>query len=455
MLKGLFQHPARLCYRGKENTCERNTSWQRSKTCSRARQGKGTEQPGARAAPGRTAPPENRDRAMVRPTILDRYIAGEVVKPLGLGLAVFTFALVTGRMLKLTEMVVNHGVALGGVLRLLGLIMPAFFELTLPMAVLLGVLLGFGRLSGDRELIAARACGVSLYRLAVPVVAIGCIAWAISGWLAFEARPWAMARLQDELYDLARTESAAGLKQQVFNQDLPGIVLYVERIRSKDGSLQGVLLSDLRNPDQHNTVLAARGLVLPDPRHKTITLRLYDGSIFGTDEEQGAVHLTSFHIYDLTVAPGATLGVREREPEELRYGALKRRVAAARRAHKPDLEAETELAGKYTVPLASVLFAVVAVPLGLKPARGGQSERFGLSVALFFVYYVMMKTGQTFAQDGRLNPLLAMSIPDGAFALLGGWLFWRAAHERFEQSRGLSDLLWTLAERYASRRVAP
>ncbi|MCL5045108.1 MAG: LptF/LptG family permease, partial [Deltaproteobacteria bacterium] len=114
---------------------------------------------------------------MVRPTILDRYIAGEVVKPLGLGLAVFTFALVTGRMLKLTEMVVNHGVALGGVLRLLGLIMPAFFELTLPMAVLLGVLLGFGRLSGDRELIAARACGVSLYRLAVPVVAIGCIAW--------------------------------------------------------------------------------------------------------------------------------------------------------------------------------------------------------------------------------------------------------------------------------------
>src|SRR5260370_4660410 len=107
---------------------------------------------------------------MRRITILDRYVAREVLGPFGLGVLLLTFALVTGRLLKLTEMVVNHGVTLATVGSLIGFIMPAFLELTFPMAVLLGVLMGFGRMSGDRELIAARACGISLYRLAVPVL---------------------------------------------------------------------------------------------------------------------------------------------------------------------------------------------------------------------------------------------------------------------------------------------
>ncbi|MBV8775512.1 MAG: LptF/LptG family permease, partial [Deltaproteobacteria bacterium] len=91
---------------------------------------------------------------MARAKIIDAYVAREVLAPFGLGVLLLTFALVTARLLKLTEMVVNHGVRLGAVASLIGFIMPAFLELTFPMAVLLGVLMGFGRMSGDRELIA-------------------------------------------------------------------------------------------------------------------------------------------------------------------------------------------------------------------------------------------------------------------------------------------------------------
>src|SRR6202035_4807198 len=122
---------------------------------------------------------------MPRLPIIDRYIAKEIVAPFALGVALLTFALVTGRLLKLTEMVVNHGVKLGDVATLNGYIMPAFLELTFPMAVLLGVLMGFGRMSGDRELIAARACGVSLYRLTAPVLGFAIVIWAFSSWLSF------------------------------------------------------------------------------------------------------------------------------------------------------------------------------------------------------------------------------------------------------------------------------
>src|SRR6266446_7992986 len=128
---------------------------------------------------------------MRRITILDRYVAREVLGPFVLGVGLLTFALVTGRLLKLTEMVVNHGVTLGDVASLIGYIMPAFMGLTFPMAVLIGVLMGFGRMSGDRELIAARACGMSLYRLAAPVAGFALFIWAFSSWLSVSVRPWA------------------------------------------------------------------------------------------------------------------------------------------------------------------------------------------------------------------------------------------------------------------------
>src|SRR3977135_1354832 len=139
---------------------------------------------------------------MPRITILDRYVAREVLAPFGLGGALLTFALVTGKLLKLPAMVANHGVSIGEVFGLVAFIMPAFLELTFPMAVLLGVLLGFGRMSGDREMIAARACGMSLYRLAMPVMGFALVIWAFSSWLSFSVRPWANRHLRDQIYEL-------------------------------------------------------------------------------------------------------------------------------------------------------------------------------------------------------------------------------------------------------------
>src|SRR5260370_2066104 len=139
---------------------------------------------------------------MRRITILARYVAREVLGPFVPGVGLLTFALVTGRLLKLTEMVVNHGVTLRDVLSLMGFIMPAFLELTFPMAVLLGVLIGFGRMSGDRELIAARACGVSLYRLPVPLLIGAPLVGALSTRFPLPPPPRAHPPLPERLSHL-------------------------------------------------------------------------------------------------------------------------------------------------------------------------------------------------------------------------------------------------------------
>jgi lipopolysaccharide export system permease protein len=391
---------------------------------------------------------------MLRIKIIDAYIAREILAPFGSGVLLLTFALVTGRLLKLTEMVVNHGVSLGAVASLIAFIMPAFLELTFPMAVLLGVLMGFGRMSGDRELIAARACGISLYRLAMPVIAVALAVYGLSTWLAFSVRPWANRNLEERIFQLTRTTSSAGLKEKVFNRDFAGLVVYVDTISPSDSSLHGVMISDARNPGQENTIIAQRGIILPGENTKSITLRLFDGSLFGVESDHNSSHVTSFRTYDLNIHPEDALNMGRRSPDEMSYHQLLKTISNARSAGQPDYEAETELASKYTVPFTTLLFALIGVSLGLKPARGGQSERFGVAVAIFFLYYSLMRAGEALAERAQINAFVSMSIPDLVFAVLAVWLFLRSAADRGDQGRGAGDFVWDLIERFERRRGA-
>jgi len=386
--------------------------------------------------------------------IIDRYVAREVLMPFAVDVGLLTFALVTGKLLKLMDMVVNHGVSLGEVCGIIGYIMPAFLELTFPMAVLLGVLMGFGRMSSDQEMTAARACGVSLYRLSVPVMIVAIGVYALSSYFAFSLRPWANSNLRNKLYELSQTRTSAGLKEKIFNSNFPGLVVYVDQMSDTDSSMKGVLISDARDPHNQNTIIARRGAMLPDAQNKSLTLRLFDGSIFGVEPADNATHVTSFKTYDLSVQPESALGISDTDPGEMTYSALRADIKAARAKGKPDHDAETELAGKFTVPFATLLFALLGISLGLKPARGGHSERFGVSVALFFFYYSLMRVGETLAQRGKLDAWIAMSIPDIVFMALAIWFFYRAAADKGDQGRGPGDIIWDLVERYERSRQA-
>lgn len=386
---------------------------------------------------------------MRRITILDRYVAREVLAPFGMGVALLTFALVTGKLLKLTDMVVNHGVSIGEVFGLVAFIMPAFLELTFPMAVLLGVLLGFGRMSGDREMIAARACGVSLYRLAVPVMMVAFVVYLLSSWFAFSVRPWANVSLEQRLFYLTRTRVSAVLKEKVFNSGFKGMTVYVDKVASGGDTLQGVMIYDGR---QESTIISRHGVLIPDERNNQLTLRLFDGSIFGVDSKSNASHVTSFNTYDLMIPPSDTLGSTWLSPDEMSYATLLKAIDDGRASGKRNYEAETELARKYLIPIATLLFAMLGVSLGLKPARGGQSERFGVAVAMFFFYYSLMRVGQTLGERGVLNAFVAMAIPDLVFLALAIWLFVRAAEDRGNEGRGPGDLIWDLIERFERSR---
>src|SRR5689334_15179594 len=311
--------------------------------------------------------------------------------------------------------------------------MPAFLEVTVPMAMLLAILVAFGRLSADSEMVALRSSGLSLYQLIPPVAIVVAIATTATAALSLHARPWGNRSLRSALFEIARSRATAGIKAEVFNDDFPGLVIYAENIDSTADRLRHVLISDERDSTQHNTIFAREGVMVSDPATQAMTLRLRDGFIHSTDGREGTEYQTHFQFYDVNLDLRQMIaGARQRgpDPKEMTLGQLRRAMAAKQAAGVKYLPELVEYHRKFSIPFACIVFGLAAVPLGVQPVRSARSRGFTLSLALIFVYYILLSIGQAMAEQGVLPVAVGLWLPNGVFAALGSYLFVQAARER-------------------------
>lgn len=363
---------------------------------------------------------------------INRYILREISVPFGLGLAVFTLILLVARILKLVEMVVNRGVPALQVLKLFSYILPAFLEVTVPMALLLGVLVAFGRLSSDSEIIALKTSGISLYQLLRPVASFAIAVYVLALGLSFYARPWGNSLLHASLYEIAKSRASAGVKEKVFNDEFAGLVLYVDHIEPPGNTLRGILISDTRDGAQRNTVFATVGFLVPNERLHVLTLRLLDGSIHAFYPSDRSYHRTDFSVYDIALDLNtalANLRPRERDPSELTVQELQRVIDTKRLAGQPAFAEMVEWHRKLSIPFACLAFAAIGVPLGIQTSRAVRSRGFMLSLALIFFYYLLLTLGESLGERAVFPAGLAMWLPNVLLTLLGVVLLLRAARE--------------------------
>jgi len=365
--------------------------------------------------------------------LINRYIFQELLVPFLLGLGVFTFILLIARILKLVELVVNRGVPAVEILKLFSYILPAFLEVTVPMALLLSILVGFGRLSSDSEVVAMKACGLSLYQMARPVLIFTMIIYVISLVLAVWVRPWGNALLRTGLYEMAKSRASVGLRERVFNTDFPNLVIYVDEVLPPGNSFRGVLISDTRDPGQPTTAIARIGMLVNDERASTLTLRLLDGQIEQSKPGNKSFNQTDFAIYDINLdwaSALADLKPQEKDAKEMSLVELRQAIASKTRRGETSFEEQVELQRKFSIPFACLVFAAVGVPLGLQSTRAARSRGFSVSLALLLAYYVLLTLGERTGDRGVLPPLVALWLPNAVFAAVGAYLFAAAARER-------------------------
>jgi lipopolysaccharide export system permease protein len=370
----------------------------------------------------------------VKRRTLARYLISEILPPFFFGLLAFTFVLLIARILKLIELVVTRGVPLLQIAKLLSLILPTFLELTVPMAFLLAILLGLGRLSHDQEILALKASGVSPLRILWPLAHLALIIAAITLLLTMVARPAANQALKKELYNIAKSRIGTALKEKVFNDDFPKILIYVEEIIPPGNTAQGVLIVDKRDPQRDDIILGKVAIISTDEQTNTLGLRLFDGSIYEREKKRPGFSQTRFNIYDFKLDLDDLVGPVKKKDSGPKEVSLNHLIATIHQKEDSGVKAipeRMELQQRFSFAFVPLIFCLLGVSLILLPrsARAGRSWGFLLCLFWLLTYYGLLSLGRALGDKGLLHPVPALWLPNLVVGGIAVHLFTKALRE--------------------------
>jgi LPS export ABC transporter permease LptF/LPS export ABC transporter permease LptG len=362
--------------------------------------------------------------------ILDRYIVREVFRHALLGLAVFTFVFFVPQLVRLMELFVRHSGSGTQILELFLCIFPGVFTFTLPMAVLIGVLLGLGRMSADSEIIALTALGIGRRRILLPVgvlaVSGALVTLSMTVWLG----PMAFHKYRSLETDLLASQASFAVQPRVFDERFPKLVLYVNDVSASGTQWHGVFLAEAGGENGSQLTLAENAIVIAEPKEGKLELHLKGGSTHEfSREDPDRYSVTSFGQSDWPLEVNGLVPTQPRElsnSERSLQELLNSRDANWR-------EARVELHRRLAFPVACLAFALIAVPLGAQPRRGGRAAGSLIAVIIIASYYLLTVIGAGFARQGTLPPAAGIWGANILLAILG-----LALLPRMEQFRGES-----------------
>lgn len=348
--------------------------------------------------------------------IIDRYIFREVLRHASLGLAVFTFVIFVPQLVQIMNVVARHSGDARQIALLFLSAFPRVLTFSVPIGVLVGVLIGLGRMSADSELIAMNAAGMGLKRILVPVGALALLATAVTLCMTVWLGPISVRTLRNLEERLRASQVSFEVQPRVFNEQFPHLVLYVQDISAAAMNWHGVFLAESDGGEVSRLTLAEDAIVVADRDQGKLQLYMRSGSVHES-QAQGPEHygLSEFGERDqaLNVGGNSTAqaaGVVDSE-RPLRQ-LLAERGSNAR-------ESRVEFHRRFAFPAACLVFAFVALPVGSRPRRGGRSAGFILAVALVCAYYIVFVFCASLARDGSLPAWLGIWTANILMAVAG------------------------------------
>jgi len=360
--------------------------------------------------------------------LLDRYIAREVIRHAFLGLLIFTFVLFVPQLVKLMQIFVRHTGSTSQILTLFLSVVPSVLVFTIPMAVLMGVLLGLGRMSMDSEIIALTSLGVSRSRILIPVGVLAVVGalltFLMTAWLA----PISLRTGRAIESTLLTSQISFAVQPRVFEERFPHIILYVNDVAASGTHWKGIFIAEAGADSNSQITLADSAIVIAEPSLGKLELHLNDGT---THEINRATpdhySITSFGRSDWPMEFSTLLPKKERT-----ISMPERSLSELWHEHGPNWrDARVELNQRLAFPAACFVFALIAVPLGAQPRRGGRAAGTLLAIVIIASYYLILVTGAGFARQGLLPPFVGIWAANFTIAVIALGLF-----PRMERYRG-------------------
>jgi lipopolysaccharide export system permease protein len=348
---------------------------------------------------------------------LDRFILKELVTALLLGLFAFNFVLVTEKLLKLTKLLASVGASVFDVAMLVVYLQPKLTVLTTPIAMLLAILVTYGRLNSDSELIVMRTGGMSFRELSRPVFLLGTGCFLLGALVSLFLVPISSRNLRESVADVIARRAPYAIEEGIFATAFGDAVVYVKE-KPDESTLRGIFVYDARRPDRPVAMYAREG-TLSSPGGREVSFDLSGGHMYLL--RGSSMMDLSFTRYRLHL-PFAG-GSPSRGLDELTPIGLYREARTYE--GRPRIERLLELQRRLSLPALCLVLMFAGPPLALMAGKTGRLGGLTLGLVVFAAYYGLLMYAENLAVSGAIphaagawGPMVLLS----AFSL---WMFRR------------------------------
>lgn len=374
-------------------------------------------------------------------SLTNRQIFSELVSVFSVCSGSLLALILIGRVLQLRELFLGLEVGLADLVRLFGYLGPFFLLLIIPIACMLSVFLTFLRMSTDRELVALKAGGISLYQLLPAPLLFGFLCTALTLFVSLYGLSWGMHNFRTTILDIAQTRARIVMQPGVFNQDIPKITIFARNVNSSEGTLHDVLVEDRSHNNTNIVIVAPKGKIESDRNMGALLFRLMDGKIYRQQDKQMSVLDFREYIVRLSLSQmfkGFDLG--EVKPKEMSWETLvSTHQNPGEKIHDGNFvrKVAVEMHKRWALPLACFVLGLFAMPLAC--AFEGLQRQLGIVLALvnFLIYYSLFSVGLSTGESGTIPPQIGMWLPNGLFLVLGLLGLIQTAKERSLNIMGL------------------
>ncbi|MCX8073845.1 MAG: LptF/LptG family permease [Candidatus Binatia bacterium] len=360
--------------------------------------------------------------------LFQKYVFRQLLFPTIASITLSAALLLVGRLVKIMSLLINRGLGLAEVTYLLLLLAPSFLEYSVPMGAMLGTFLALGRMTSDGELLGAQASGLNPRLLLRPLLLLGAFAALCTSVISLGLRPLTRQATTEYFTTLSLSRATAAIEEQVFFNQIPGLVLYAEQIRDRGKTLLGVFVVDQRTPGRWTAITAKNGYIVSadgSAQPGTI-LRLEDGTVFNWKGRTEAYEFSTFETFDWNLSEAmnqatssstlANIDLKSTQSLDLLDSIRKQPW------DKTTPTRALELSSRFALPASCFVLVLLALTCSLRwqlsPTAG-----IAISTLCFLTYYTLSGVAESVAEQGISWPLAASIAWLPNLALSAGYVF--------------------------------
>lgn len=352
--------------------------------------------------------------------LLRKYALRELVIPFLLSLSLFTFMFLVGNMVRMADLFLNKGVNAFDVFKLLLLLMPKLLGFTIPMSALTAVLLVFGGFAQNNEVMAMKASGVNVARVMAPVIIASFLLSVFSLFLNDQLISNTRSEYRKVLKEIFLSKPSAYLEPGKFIKEFKNYVILLQEVNGN--KIKGVTIYQTEEDKPIRTIIAESGEILSSSKDKTLSLKLYHGTIDEANPEDPNVFykldFDSFVLPPLFVGEAPVPGEVNKKTKDMSLDELMTKLPKEHEK-KVRRKIKAEMHNIITLSLAPFVFVLIGLPLALITRRGEPIISFGIALALICIYYVFSVLSNAMAVSGALPPAVSLWMPNVILSTIG------------------------------------